>query len=285
MDSYPHHPFLKPFPRNSYNEIEKCMTNDILALRPTEYIKGLSIQNTDYVFTISNKTPPPILIDKKEHQFNKAHLIVYPPDTLIQTNIGGQADKYTCINIKTSYIEDIAKQITGSSRVFNRLQNPCSSSLLSTIKRLFYEIDNYGGTCRLMLQSIGMQLAIEILRNTGVVKTDDKRLAGPKERAVEIACEYIHSYYSADISIDDICSLVSLNRYYFIRLFKECTGRTPYDYLISVRLEEAKALLEKNQHSVEEAAGLCGFVSTSHFISSFRKAFGLTPGQYKKLKG
>jgi AraC family transcriptional regulator len=278
------HPFLKPFPQQSYKEIDKCTTDDILALRPTEYIAGLNMQNTDYVFTISNYTPPPILIDGKEYQFRKNHLIVYPPDTLIQTNVGRRADKYFCINIRKSFIEDIAKQVTGKSTVYYRLQNPCSSNLTLAIQRFFDEFETFSGNCKLMLQSLKTQLAIEILRNTGATCAELKEGSYIREKAIDIAKDFISTYYSADICIEDLCNLVSLNPYYFIRLFKECTGQTPHSYLLSVRLENAKDLLENNKCSVEEVAGLCGFVSPSHFITCFRRAYGITPGRYRKNK-
>jgi AraC family transcriptional regulator len=278
------HPFLKPFPQRSYRQITKCETENILALRPTEYLTGLKLFNSDYVFTISNVTPPPILVDGKEYQFQKSRLIVYPPGVFIQTTVSGPADNYTCINMKASYLEDIAKQVTGRPSVFKRLQNPCSTSLAASVQRFFNEFDAYSDNCPLMIQSLSTELAIEILRSTGVAGRDNKARPGARERAVEIARDYIHSYYSADISLDDICTVLSLNRYYFIRLFKEHTGMTPYRYLITYRLEKARELLNKKSCSIEEAAALCGFVSASHFISSFRKAYGMTPGQYREIR-
>jgi AraC-like DNA-binding protein len=202
----------------------------------------------------------------------------------IQTTVSGPADNYTCINMKASYLEDIAKQVTGRPSVFKRLQNPCSTSLAASVQRFFNEFDAYSDNCPLMIQSLSTELAIEILRSTGVAGRDNKARPGARERAVEIARDYIHSYYSADISLDDICTVLSLNRYYFIRLFKEHTGMTPYRYLITYRLEKARELLNKKSCSIEEAAALCGFVSASHFISSFRKAYGMTPGQYREIR-
>ncbi|MFZ7102913.1 MAG: helix-turn-helix transcriptional regulator [Peptococcaceae bacterium] len=110
-------------------------------------------------------------------------------------------------------------------------------------------------------------------------------MAGPKpgeNKHVEKAVEYMRAYYNKGIRVRDICREINLSPYYFIRLFKTQTGKTPHEYLLDIRLEEAKALLQKGENSVEEVAHFCGFVNLGHFSSFFRRYMEMTPSEYKK---
>ena len=64
-------------------------------------------------------------------------------------------------------------------------------------------------------------------------------------------------------------------------LFRRYVGRTPNEYLTERRLEEAKRLLADTAGSVAEIARVCGFSSSSYFISVFRRRFGETPRAYR----
>ncbi|GED25662.1 hypothetical protein BAG01nite_17640 [Brevibacillus agri] len=66
------------------------------------------------------------------------------------------------------------------------------------------------------------------------------------------------------------------------RLFKQQTGHSPIDYLISVRLDRAKALLAQTDASLQEVAEGVGYSDLSYFIRAFKKHTGVTPGQFKE---
>jgi len=68
-------------------------------------------------------------------------------------------------------------------------------------------------------------------------------------------------------------------------LFKKETGVAPGHYLRTFRLEQAKELLEKTFLSVKEITRRVGVNDQSHFIREFKKAYGLTPAQYRTSRG
>jgi transcriptional regulator GlxA family with amidase domain len=81
------------------------------------------------------------------------------------------------------------------------------------------------------------------------------------------------------ITLDDLSKLSSLNKYTLLRNFTKQRGVTPYQYLETIRIGEAKKLLEKGIDSLD-AAMQTGFVDQSHFTKFFKKIIGLTPRQY-----
>ena len=71
----------------------------------------------------------------------------------------------------------------------------------------------------------------------------------------------------------------------FKRRFARATGMTPLEYVHTLRLEEAKHMLETSEMAVEAVANEVGYEDTSFFGRLFRRKVGLTPVQYRKRFG
>lgn len=68
----------------------------------------------------------------------------------------------------------------------------------------------------------------------------------------------------------------------FLRRFKAATGLAPLEYLQSVRIEQARGLLERTRTPVSEIAWQVGYEDVSAFTRIFRTTTGITPGAYRK---
>ena len=74
-----------------------------------------------------------------------------------------------------------------------------------------------------------------------------------------------------------------LSPFYISRIFKSEIGDTPIHYLINIRLERAKELLESGlAESVQEVAAQVGYDDVYHFSKLFKKRYGFPPSQAKK---
>ncbi|MBA3647790.1 MAG: helix-turn-helix transcriptional regulator [Chitinophagales bacterium] len=92
---------------------------------------------------------------------------------------------------------------------------------------------------------------------------------------------FIDSHYPDIIDIDNIANEAFYSKFHFIRSFKKIYGKTPHQYLISVRIEKAKALLE-NGVSIAEVCHSVGFDSISSFCGLFKRMVDKTPSLYQK---
>ena len=94
---------------------------------------------------------------------------------------------------------------------------------------------------------------------------------------------YIDAHYMENLSISDIADMLSLNRKYLAKIFKDKIGISMQEYLINKRLHEAKKLL-KLGHSVEQAAGMVGYSDQFGFTKAFNQRYGSSPSSYKGNK-
>ena len=62
--------------------------------------------------------------------------------------------------------------------------------------------------------------------------------------------------------------------------FKTLYGKPVITYLFHYRMEEAKKLLERGTKNVSEIAPMVGYSSSSHFITAFKRIYGVTPNQF-----
>lgn len=72
-----------------------------------------------------------------------------------------------------------------------------------------------------------------------------------------------------------------MNANYVSQLFKKEAGVTFIHYITQKRLEDAKELLTTTQKPLTDIALEVGFNDTFHFIKTFKKFMGMTPGQYR----
>ncbi len=101
-----------------------------------------------------------------------------------------------------------------------------------------------------------------------------------KVEIIETVKDYIRENYSQDISLDDVADYISFSKYYLSKLFKEVEGINYKDYLIKVRMEEAKERL-KNGDKIKVVAGEVGYSDRNYFSRAFKKYTGISPGKFQ----
>lgn len=98
----------------------------------------------------------------------------------------------------------------------------------------------------------------------------------------EYACRYVLAHYHENVNRDMMADMVHLSPGYFSNLFRSEVGMSFSDYLIMVRIENAKAMLRRFELSVEAISKKCGFNSLAHFSRTFKDRCGLSPLKYRK---
>ncbi len=99
-------------------------------------------------------------------------------------------------------------------------------------------------------------------------------------RKIKNAKEHLLKHVEKPPTLKDLARIAGLNEYQLKAGFKEIYGNTVFGYLLDHKLDNARVLLDTKKYQVAEVAYQIGYTNPSHFISAFRKKFGVTPKKY-----
>ena len=100
---------------------------------------------------------------------------------------------------------------------------------------------------------------------------------------IERSIQYFNENYTKDINIDEYAKSLHVSTCWFNRRFKQVTKVTPLQYILSLRLSNAKMLLETQDYNVTETSYAVGFHNPLYFSRLFTKHIGMPPSEYKAL--
>ena len=101
-------------------------------------------------------------------------------------------------------------------------------------------------------------------------------------KKLSAAREWILANYSAAISLEVMAESAMMNSQHFLRMFRDCYGITPHQFVIDVRLTIARQLLTETEQPVSAICRQTGFESFSSFSGLFRRRFGASPSSYRE---
>lgn len=92
---------------------------------------------------------------------------------------------------------------------------------------------------------------------------------------------FIDNNYDSKITLKDLCKLSNMSRSSLLYQFNLLCSCSPYEYLLSVRIENAIKLLTTNEYQITDIAQKCGFYDSSHFTKYFVAKTGFLPKDYR----
>ena len=96
------------------------------------------------------------------------------------------------------------------------------------------------------------------------------------------ACEYIKSHLSEEISIQELAKRTGYTEYYFSHKFKKELGCSVNEYILNVKIEQAKLLLAGTTDSIQSISDNLAFSNRSYFYTCFQKVTGMSPTEFRK---
>lgn len=102
-----------------------------------------------------------------------------------------------------------------------------------------------------------------------------------QDEAILKAQEYIEDHYGHPIGLADMAKTANLTERTFSRRFKQATGQSPGQYLQTIRIEQARKILETQNWPLEKIVQEVGYDDLSSFSRLFKKNCGLSPSQYR----
>ncbi len=111
---------------------------------------------------------------------------------------------------------------------------------------------------------------------------ESQKYGGGLEDKIKHVKDFISRNFHKKVTLNDAASAVYLSPKYISRLFKEYTKMGFNEYKLSLRTEQAKKLLQKNDYTIEQISYDLGYQNPESFIRQFKKFTKLTPTEYRK---
>jgi len=107
------------------------------------------------------------------------------------------------------------------------------------------------------------------------------RIATNYTKQFDDITKYITSNYNRDIHIDELAHKAHLSPSHFRRLFKSHTGRSPKQFITSIRISKAKQFLAEG-YPIKQSADMVGYDDVFYFMKVFKKTVGISSGAFAK---
>lgn len=127
-----------------------------------------------------------------------------------------------------------------------------------------------------------IEMIVKLTRVISEEKKCEKKYANT-EWAISSAIKYVQENFLRGISLNELSVRFSLSKPHFCKMFKEYTGMTMFEYVQTLRINEACKMLESTSRKVVDIGLDAGFSDYKSFKNTFKKVKGVLPSQYRKL--
>jgi AraC family transcriptional regulator len=179
------------------------------------------------------------------------------------------------ITLEPAFIDQLLETENFKFKEEHNVQDPF---LKNIALKLHQAIEASATTEKMYLESIVMSCSIHLATQYGA---DRKKVFAPKgklsSRQLDEVIDYTHSFIHSNISLTDLASTAHLSPYHFARLFRQTMGISPYQFVLQLKIEYAKRLIQNQGGSLSEIAYALNFTDQAHFSNVFKKITGVSP--------
>ena len=148
---------------------------------------------------------------------------------------------------------------------------------------LFKEMITELQTCRVgyeSLLSMYLEQIFVLIHRSRLDKTPV--VSSHLQEEMGIARRYFQEHYNEDINIEEYALSRNMSVSYFLKKFKEVTTKSPMQYILAIRINNAVSLLESTDYNVTEISTIIGYDNPLYFSRIFKKQKGVSPSDYRK---
>jgi AraC-like DNA-binding protein len=161
--------------------------------------------------------------------------------------------------------------------------NTCNAQEIGRlIQAIYVESQKQDHAYIRMIQSYVIQICVLLMRyygNHASMKDRNRLLINYNK--IQPALIYIKEHFREYVKLEDVASHISLSPSRVQHLFKEAVGEGFKEYLLHLRIDEARRYLSTTDYTILDICLKCGFQSHAPFYRAFKQLVGLTPQQYR----
>jgi AraC-like DNA-binding protein len=170
-----------------------------------------------------------------------------------------------------------------NEELFLHLSNEEMQSLLPELNNLVdFETTEYSG-----IKTVKNAKALSIIGTLAYLmhkKNPSTSVhSAPSAKNIIKSVEFIHENYMEKINVEDLAEMSFMSYATLTRYFKKIFNASPTEYIMNIRIKNAKNMLRATDKSLSQIAQDCGFFDLSHFSHAFLKSEKITPLKYRTL--
>ena len=203
---------------------------------------------------------------------------VCPADDVVSVRLNSNF-RYVRMSIDPIYFDRVTTELDSQPVKLRRSYGIVEPQIAHIAGALVAESDagNPGGIA--FVEALTTGLSHELALHAGVRKPVMARLRGglstvARRRAIEL----IDANLDSNPSVELLASEAGLSPAHFARAFRETFGLPPHRYLLHLRLERARRMLDAENAVLSDVAQRAGFADQAHFTRFFKREYGVTPG-------
>ncbi|MCM1416081.1 MAG: AraC family transcriptional regulator [bacterium] len=215
----------------------------------------------------------------KDYTIGQGSVVIFNPrdnHACVQTDEGTL--DYRGFHISKEIMLDLAEEITGRRELPGFSKNVIYDDEVICYLRPLHEMV-MNGNCDFGKEENLLLLLSSLIQNYG---QPFESCIPECRQEIEKACQFMEQHFAERIYLDQICRHAGLSKSTLLRAFAKSKGITPYRYLETVRVNEAKKLLSNGVPPLDTAI-MTGFSDQSHFTNYFTSFIGLAPGVYREI--
>lgn len=159
------------------------------------------------------------------------------------------------------------------------IRTPVIQDVLESVRQAYFTLlklkDKEDFESVLERKSIILQMIL------GLYKSSKARRSGLlNDTAMKTVLSHINEHLLENIQMSELSKIAKMSQTHFRRYFKHYTGRSPKNYMLSVKISKAKQYLSEGK-SIKETSDLIGFSDVFYFMRMFKKMTGITINQFR----
>jgi AraC-like DNA-binding protein len=130
-------------------------------------------------------------------------------------------------------------------------------------------------------ESVISSILHQIILQSGSIFAAERTTHLPRNQLSGVY-ELIEEELASSLTLERLAASIGLSVRHLCRSFRASSGLSLHQYIVSRRIERAKALIKKSELSLEEIAEAVGFAHHAHMTAAFRRLIGATPSQFRR---
>lgn len=233
-----------------------------------------------------------LFIKDRTLAIHEGDIVIISPNVLHRTtNAAVPQHERFIVNIHESYFA----AVNGAYRAFMQplfeneyLVIRCSlherHAIETLIRTMLHELREQKPGFDMFAIALALQLLVICCRHVNQEHAAPVESPSAMHETITDIVRHINRHYMEPLSLQAVADIFYVSPYYVSRFFKEATGFTFVEYVNSVRIKEAKRLLEHTPLKVSLIANKVGFGSVTHFGRVFKSVTGHVPLFYRRTK-